>query len=156
MRIKADNNPKELYKRYKKLYPQQAKKIKLLDFCKILEQSEEIEREFVLEDGLFKLPYRMGVIEIIKFKPPAKYRGQSTLHYQETRRLKTPVMNFNDHSDGYIYRVRLNKATSNLHDKDMWYFKTNRKLARTLTTIIREKINDYPERHKNIKYIKET
>lgn len=145
MKLKTDNTLTELYKNFRKEQPRLAAQVSKEQFKQILERHDQIQRDFILEDGSIKLPEKLGVLEIGKICSDKKNGVKVAVDYYQTRRLKKKILNFNTHSDGYMYKVRWNKSSTYLHDKGMWIFKTGRYLGRQLAQVIKNKQNDYSQ-----------
>lgn len=112
---------------------------------------KEIAR-ILLEDGELKMGSRLGNLLIRKFKPKGK--GGSFIVLTEKQRSvdklqsfiqKRKVYQFNDHSDGYIFKFVWNKqACKSVADKNMWIFKPIRSIKRQLAQVIKQKLVSYP------------
>ncbi len=143
-KVAVDNKIKDVYNKFKKNYKSAAKKLTYEQYLSILDKSNEIERRVLLKDGEYKLPYQLGVLEIVKSKCKVKNIYKS-VNFQETKKQNRTILNFNDHSDGYIYKIYWNRRTCKLQDKQIWVFKTGRIIARQLAQVIKNKLNDYPD-----------
>jgi hypothetical protein len=103
--------------------------------------------EALLEDGDFKMGHRVGELSIRKYKPKGKGASciQLGVDKVKSKLLQTRVFQFNDHSDGWVFRILWNKAKcKNVQDKNMWLFKPIRSLKRALATKILKEKADYP------------
>lgn len=141
MKITVDNTIQSLERKFKKEYPEIAKNYPDA-FKEILTLSQNIEIEWVLKDGEYKLPERLGRIAIAKNKKLTVYKPKIVNYYQ-TRKLKKKVLEFNDHTDGYIYRIKWIRYSKVFKDFNMWKLKPGRKLSRSLAVVLKNKINDY-------------
>lgn len=102
--------------------------------------------DILLTDGEVKLGNRLGVLMIRKFRPKGK-GGSFTVvvDHTKSREQKKTVYQFNDHTDGYIYKFIWDKhRCQSISDKHMWVFKPIRNIKRLLAPLIRGKIHDYP------------
>jgi hypothetical protein len=106
---------------------------------KILETAGQVMKEIILQEGDLKLFSRMGELGIRKMKPagekgPIDFAAHS---------MGINAVHFNDHSDGYIGRVRWARGNCVLNDKHMWLFRPVRKFKRELAAIMKSGKNNY-------------
>lgn len=141
MKVTVDNKLYSVSTKFQKDHPNIVKDDKNI-FSRVVLAAQEIEREFLIQDGEYKLPERLGELRIVKTKVKAKYRTLLVNHI-ESKRLKKNVIHFNDHSDGYVYKVKWFRTSKNISEFVIWKFKTGRHLARAIAYTIKNKLNDY-------------
>lgn len=115
-------------------------------YRKIITDYFEYIREQVLEQSKeFKLPCRLGTIEIIKSRPK-EFTGKSLrIDYQATKQTGKLVYLLNEHSDYFKYRIYWNKQNCNVLNKTKYQLVMTRANKRHLAQIIKNKIHDYRE-----------
>lgn len=93
----------------------------------------------------FKLPYRLGSIQIVKHKPK-EYTGKSLRYdWKSMKELGKPVYYMNDHSGGMKYRYFWSKKDCLFTNKTKYMFVASRANKRNLATLIFNKQCDYIE-----------
>ena len=129
---------------FKKRYPNV--NIMPAEHFDILKAAGGVIADFLLNDGDVKMASRLSNLQIRKFTPKGNgvnFRIQTKPH--ESAKLKKPVYEFNDHTDGFVYRFLWNKKScKGVRDVNMWVFKPMRSLKRRLAKILISKLNDYP------------
>lgn len=114
--------------------------------------------DILIEDGEIKLGSRLGPLLIRKCKP--KGRGGSfmsvLINHRKSLDQKKKIYQFNDHSDGFIYKFIWNKRLcKSIRDKHMWVFKPIRSLKRRLAPVIRNNEVEYPLMIEHIRVLTE-
>lgn len=128
--IERDTEYDISYQLYKKI---------LVDYFKY------IQREVLENSKEFKLPCRLGTIEIVKSRPK-EYSGKSLrIDYQATKQEGKLVYLLNEHSDYYKYRIYWNKQQSTALNKTRYQLIMTRANKRRLAAIIKNKEHDYRE-----------
>ena len=93
----------------------------------------------------FKLPCRLGTLQIIKHQPK-EFSGKSLRwDWKATKETGKPVYLLNDHSGYFKYRFYWCKKNCLLTNKSKYQFIASRENKRTLAQIIFNKLKDYPE-----------
>jgi len=152
MRIISDYGIRDYYKYYDKNYCEQ----KTFNAYNVGEKLyKEILRAFLKEVGEhmiqnnleFKMPSRLGVLSVKKFKPSFKTDGNGKLitrfpiDWKSTNdlwakkpelRKKKFIYHFNLHTDEYRYKFKYDKRTANYPCKNVYMFKFARPLKREL------------------------
>ena len=86
-------------------------------FKRILDQFNKNILDLLLNasEG-FKMPYRLGYICIVKYKPKT-YTGKSlSKDYKLSKELGKTIYHLNEHSDGYKYRLYWSKNENTIPD----------------------------------------
>lgn len=93
----------------------------------------------------FKLPCRLGTLQIIKHQPK-EFSGKSLRwDWKATKETGKPVYLLNDHSGYFKYRFHWSKKNCLLTNKSKYQFIASRENKRTLASIIFAKLKDYRE-----------
>lgn len=104
-----------------------------------------IRDQIMQESKEFKLPCRLGTLQIIK-KQPKEFTGKSLRwDWKATKELGKPVYLLNEHSDFYKYRFYWNKQNCIISNRGRYMFIACRKNKRDLAQIIKNHLKDYPE-----------
>ena len=106
---------------------------------------KHIRDEIMLYSKEFKLPCRLGTLQIIKHQPKT-YTGKSLRwDWKSTRELGKPVFYLNEHSQGYKYRFFWHKKECIIKNQAKYMFIASRANKRELCKIIMNKQCDYIE-----------
>lgn len=93
----------------------------------------------------FKLPCRLGTLQIIKHQPK-EFTGKSLRwDWKATRETGKPVYLLNEHSNFYKYRFHWSKKDCLLANKSCYQFIASRDNKRNLAQLIFNNLKDYPE-----------
>lgn len=135
---------KEFISSYKKKYPDSEISRGAIEV--VIDNMGIAIADILLEDGEIKLGNRLGTLMIRKHRPKGKGGSFTTvINEAETIRTGKTVYQFNDHSEGFVYRFLWNKAEcKSISDKNMWIFKAIRNMKRKLAPLIKGKKHDYP------------
>jgi hypothetical protein len=110
------------------------------DFKKRVNEFSKYMIDKLIEDGILYLPKKLGIIRIIGHKVIARVVNDKivnlTLNYQETRKQKKPIYEFNEHSNGIRYRVEWDKQA--IIGNTLFYFTMVRDAKRQLSKHIKE------------------
>jgi|SRR5690606_31225772 len=135
---------KDYYKSFKQKHPNIL--IEAEDFYNILDIGGKEIAKTIINDGEIKLASRLGEINVRKFKPHGKgYAPKIAVDKIKSRAQKKTVYQFNDHTDGWMYRFFwAKKKCKAVTDKNMWLFKPIRSIKRELARTLKAKEMDYP------------
>lgn len=95
--------------------------------------------EYILEGGDCVLPYRLGIISIVKRKINL---NNLQVDWKATRELGQRVFHLNEHSRGYRYSIRWNKFRCIVPNKTAYRFLPTRTFSRLLAKYIKSN-HDY-------------
>ena len=144
-KVKCHHGMNDYYKDYKKKsktpVSKQVYSMVLKDFLNSM-------RTAVSQEGYaFKLPQRMGKIEIRKSKRKVEILDDGTIkntlsvNWKETLKLwannleakikKTKIRYINEHTDGYVFSVVYLKHTANYKNKTVYNMSVNREMRRS-------------------------
>jgi len=79
------------------------------DFVDICNEFYKGIAEYILDGGLYKLPYRLGDMSVIKKKPRLMDTIATPINWVETNKLGKQVLESNDHSDYFRFRFKWTK-----------------------------------------------
>lgn len=103
-------------------------------------------RDQIFDGKEFKLPYRLGSIQIIKHKPK-EYTGKSLRYdWQAMKQLGKKVYYLNEWTNGYKYRYFWSKKDCIFPNKTRYMFIASRANKRDLAKVLKAGLHDYPER----------
>ena len=99
--------------------------------------------QYLMEGGIFTMPYRLGIIRIKKIKNNLNNLKIDFKHYLTTGQ---KIYHLNDHSNGYYYRWLWDKYKAGviIKNKGRYKFVFSRANKRALAKLIKEG-NDYAE-----------
>lgn len=105
-----------------------------------------IRDQIMLECKEFKLPCRLGTLQIVKHQPK-EFTGKSLrFDWKATKESGKPVYLLNDHSNYFKYRFFWSKKDCLLTNKTRYQFVASRENKRNLAQLIINQIKDYPEK----------
>lgn len=99
----------------------------------------------VLNSKCFKLPARLGDIQIVKNKPKTFTKQHLSIDFDETRKLGKTVYHLNEHSNYYKFRVYWCKNIMFVKNKSHYQFIFTRSNKRMLAHYIKNNKQDYIE-----------
>jgi hypothetical protein len=105
-------------------------------------------RQSILNGDIVNLGSRMGHIQIVKKKANIKVytnKVNSIVDWVTSKKLGKKILNFNDHTNDYIYRIKWLKNTCNAKNRGIYSFIPNRFFKRELAFYIKTLKKDYPE-----------
>lgn len=104
-----------------------------------------IRDEIMLNCKEFKLPCRIGTLQIVKHQPK-EFTGKSLRwDWKATKETGKPVYLLNEHSSYFKYRFFWSKKNCLLTNKSKYQFVASRENKRNLAQIIKNRIKDYIE-----------
>lgn len=106
-------------------------------FKRILETFNRSILESLLErsEG-FKMPYGLGYIQIVKYKPKSYSKKSLSVDYKTSKEEGFRVYHLNEHSDGYKYRLFWSKLPQTFPDRYKYQLMLVRKNKRHLAQLI--------------------
>ncbi len=77
-----------------------------LRFKSVLERFNALIRESILDrsEG-FKMPYGLGYVRIVKYKPKSYTPKSLSVDYKSSKEIGKRIYHLNEHSEGYKYRL---------------------------------------------------
>lgn len=107
---------------------------------------EYIRDQIMLYSKEFKLPCRLGTLQIVKHQPKQFNSKSLRWDWKATKELGKPVLLLNDHSNGWKYRFYWSKQGCIIPNKSKYMFIASRTNKRDLCKIIVNKQCDYIEK----------
>lgn len=101
---------------------------------KLLDASDEL-----------KMPYRLGTVRIVKYKPKTYTSKSLSVDYKLSKEVGHTVYHLNDHSNGYKYRLFWHKECAKNFSPYRYSLNLVRAAKRKLAQLIKNNITDYPE-----------
>jgi len=102
--------------------------------------------DYLIEDsGVFKMPYRLGEISVMKIRPKIFSEKTLTPDWQLTTKYGKKILHLNDHSQGFKYRFHWRKLDSVVIHKSYYRFVATRTNKRKLAQYIKDNKQDYLE-----------
>lgn len=106
-------------------------------YKRVLEEMSRIILETLLErsEG-FKMPFGLGYIQIVKYKPKKLNDKSLSVDYKASKEYDKRIYHLNEHSNGYKYRLYWSKLPKTFPDRYIYQLclvRTNkRKLAQLI------------------------
>jgi len=87
-------------------------------YKRVLEEMCKVILEHVLNasDG-FKMPYGLGYIQVVKYKPKSYTEQSLSTDYKSSKDYNKRIYHLNEHSDGYKYRLFWSKLPRTFPDR---------------------------------------
>jgi len=107
------------------------------DFVDICSEFYKEVSDFIIEGGLYKLPYRLGDVSVIRKNPAHLSRIATPVNWVATNELGKQVLETNDHSNYYRFQFKWTKLgsghVSNIRSYQLIFTRRNkRKLAQVI------------------------
>ena len=137
--VKQSYTISDIFEEYHKI----DKDMPYVRFKRILGQFNTNLRHLLLEGSEgFKMPYRLGYLQIVKYKPKTYTDKSLSVDYKTSKELNKKIYHLNEHSDGYKYRFYWSKNTNTIPDIYKYQVQLVRKNKRDLAQLIFNK-HDY-------------
>lgn len=147
-RVRDSYTLQDMYKEYVKEYPEGH--IYYLDYTSYIDITtaflKYLNEQIVYKSATVTLPFRLGRVSVAKYKPHYKSVKNMTINWTKSKELDKHVVNFNEHSNGYLYRFWWDRTSCQVEFKTMYRFIPVRSMKRTVAKLIKNKENDYFER----------
>lgn len=111
------------------------------DFVDICSEFYKGISEYILEGGLYKMPYKLGTISVVKKRPKTISWRSISLDWKSSVETGKQVLHTNDHSNYYKFRFHWCKLKASFHNKSGYRMIVTRETKRKLAQII--KSGDY-------------
>lgn len=106
-------------------------------FKRILDKFNEIIKEKILNASeSFKMPCRLGLISIVKYKPKTYTQKSLSKDYKASKELNKTIYHLNEHSNGYKYRLYWSKNKNTFPDIYKYNLSLVRQNKRKLAQLI--------------------
>lgn len=106
-------------------------------FKRIIERFNEIVKDELLSasEG-FKMPYGLGYVRIVKYKPKTYTDKSLSVDYKSSKEEGKKIYHLNEHSDGYKYRFYWSKLPQTFPDRYRYQIMLVRANKRQLAQLI--------------------
>lgn len=106
-------------------------------YKRVLEEMCKVILEHVLNasDG-FKMPYGLGYIQVVKYKPKSYTEQSLSTDYKSSKDYNKRIYHLNEHSDGYKYRLFWSKLPRTFPDRYKYQLCLVRQNKRKLAQLI--------------------
>lgn len=129
----------DIYRAYSKINGE----VPYVRYKRIIDRFNEIIKEEVLEGSKpFKMPYGLGLICIVKYKPKSYTPKSLSVDYKSSKEEGKKIYHLNEHSNGYKYRLYWSKNPRTFPDRYKYQIQFVRENKRHLAQLIFNK-QDY-------------
>lgn len=90
----------------------------------------------------FKMPYGLGFVQVVKYKPKSITQQSLSVDYKSTKEYNKHIYHLNEHSDGYKFRLYWSKIPRTFADRYKYQLCFVRQNKRKLAQLIFNK-HDY-------------
>lgn len=101
--------------------------------------------EYVLNGGVYKLPFKMGNLLIVKYRPRKRTATNTPIDWFNTVKYGKLIRHTNDHSNYFKFLINWDKKSCRVINKTLYRFVPTRDFKRTLATKIKAGETDYFE-----------
>jgi hypothetical protein len=108
---------------------------------------KHVQHRLVQKSLTVTLPFRLGEISVVKHKPAYKSLRNMVIDWDRSKELKQQVRQFNDHSNGFVYRFHWDRSRNQVANKTVYIFNATRTNKREVARLVKTKQNDYFERY---------
>jgi hypothetical protein len=138
-----------MYKEYVLLYPEDSVYyLKYGEYRDITTMFlKHLAHQVVQKSLTVALPFRLGEISVVKHKPAYKSLRNMVIDWDRSKELNKQVRQFNDHSNGFVYRFHWDRRKCNTEHKTVYIFSPARINKREVARLVKTKQNDYYERN---------
>lgn len=126
-----------------KLFREANKDIDYNTYKSVLEQfNKTLMDDLLLNSNIIKLPYGLGYVSIVKYKPKTMTEKSLSVDYKASKEYGKRIYHLNEHSDGYKYRLYWSKVPKTFPDRYRYQLCLVRNNKRKLAQLIFNK-QDY-------------
>ena len=104
-----------------------------------------INKELLDNASIFKMPYRLGTLQIVKLRSSNNRNKKYSVDFSLTNKYGKTIYHLNEHSDGYKYMFKWSKLKSVVKNKTKYRFIPTRTSKRQLAENIKSGSVDYFE-----------
>lgn len=134
MRSKKSATIIDMYKQYKKDY---GNDVDYRQFKDILDRfNEQVLNCLLQSSGGFKMPFGLGYVQIVKYKPKSMTPKSLSVDYKASVEYGKTIYHLNEHSDGYKYRLYWSKTPQTFPDRYRYQLQLVRQNKRQLAQLI--------------------
>jgi hypothetical protein len=106
---------------------------------------KHLTEQLIQKSKTITLPFRLGSLTVEKHKPNYKSLKNMAMDWYKSKELNRQVREFNEHSNGYIYRFHWNRSQCLVNNKTVYIFQPARAIKREVARLVKTKQNDYFE-----------
>lgn len=134
MRSKKSATIIDMYKQYRKDY---GNDVDYRQFKDILDRfNEEILSCLLQSSEGFKMPFGLGYVQIVKYKPKSMTPKSLSIDFKSTAEYGKTIYHLNEHSNGYKYRLYWSKIPQTFPDRYRYQLQLVRQNKRQLAQLI--------------------
>lgn len=134
MRSKKSATIIDMYKQYRKDYGDD---VDYRQFKDILDRfNEEILSCLLQSSEGFKMPFGLGYVQIVKYKPKSMTPKSLSIDFKSTAEYGKTIYHLNEHSNGYKYRLYWSKIPQTFPDRYRYQLQLVRQNKRQLAQLI--------------------
>ena len=112
-------------------------------YKRVLTEMCNVIAEYILKRSQgFKMPYGLGFIQIVKYKPKNLTSESLSVDYKASKEYQKKIYHLNEHSNGYKYRLYWSKIPRTFPDRYKYQISLVRQNKRKLAQLIFNK-QDY-------------
>jgi hypothetical protein len=111
-------------------------------YKKLITAMGDTMSDILLKDGIIALPWHNGDIYFKKKKSPP------VVDHKASKELGKEVLNFNDHTDGYVYEPTWLSPYTRKKKTKTWVFSIFRNTKRKQAYLLKNHLVDYPDYNK--------
>lgn len=138
---KTMNNKKSYT--FRDMYKEMPVEVDYSLYKRILEEMCKVIAEHMLNGSEgFKMPYGLGFIQIVKYKPKTLTQQSLSVDYSASKEYNKRIYHLNEHSDGYKFRLYWSKIPKTFPDRYKYQLSMVRENKRKLAKLIFDK-HDY-------------
>lgn len=125
---------------------EQSNKVDYSTFKAVLQDFGKLVSEDILDNSkLFKMPYKLGSLSIVKYRPKHYDARCLSIDFQATKKYGKTIFHLNEDTGGFKVGMKWSKIFKFDNYKDFMFVMT-RNNKRKLAQLFKNKITDYPER----------
>ena len=112
-------------------------------YKRVLTEMCNVIAEYILKRSQgFKMPYGLGFIQVVKYKPKNLTSESLSVDYKASKEYQKKIYHLNEHSNGYKYRLYWSKIPRTFPDRYKYQISLVRQNKRKLAQLIFNK-QDY-------------
>lgn len=134
MRNKQSATIRDMYAQYHK---DNKNDVSYNTFKTILNEFNSELKNCLLESSEgFKMPFGLGYVQIVKYKPKSYIRKSLSIDYKSSAQYGKIIYHLNEHSNGYKYRLYWSKIPQTFPDRYKYQLQLVRQNKRHLAQLI--------------------
>lgn len=136
-KIRKNKKSYTTYDMYNNWARETESEVSYVRFKRISEAFNKLISDSILDasEG-FKMPYGLGYVRIIKYKPKTYTSKSLSVDYKSSKEEGKTIYHLNEHSDGYKFRLYWSKLPQTFPDRYRYQLKLIRANKRKLAQLI--------------------